>query len=88
MTELRPYQHKVIADFERVRSVGKRRILLVLKHGEKRRTVAFTVNVGHSIHLKEEFVKSGGRAEHIDATTPKAEREATLARLASGEIES
>jgi len=58
-----------------------------LKYSERRRTVAFTVNVGHSIHLKEEFVKSGVRAEHIDATTPKAEREATLARLASGEIE-
>jgi DNA repair protein RadD len=58
-----------------------------LKYGERRRTVAFTVNVGHSIHLRDEFVKSGVRAEHIDATTPKPEREATLARLASGEIE-
>ena len=27
------------------------------------------------------------RAEHIDGTTPKPERDATLARLASGEIE-
>ena len=58
-----------------------------LKYGERRRTVAFTVNVGHSVHLKEEFVKSGVRAEHIDGTTPKPERDATLTRLASGEIE-
>jgi DNA repair protein RadD len=58
-----------------------------LKYSERRRTVAFTVNVGHSIHLRDEFSKSGVRAEHIDATTPKAERDATLARLASGDIE-
>src|SRR5262249_41953457 len=35
----------------------------------------------------DEFIKSGVRAEHIDGTTPKAERDASLARLASGEIE-
>lgn len=58
-----------------------------LKYGERRRTVAFTVNVAHSLHLRDEFIKSGVKAEHIDATTPKPERDATLARLASGEIE-
>ena len=57
------------------------------KFGERRKTVAFAVNVGHSIHISDEFVKSGVRAEHIDGTTPKPERDATLARLASGEIE-
>jgi DNA repair protein RadD len=57
------------------------------KYGERRKTVAFTVNVAHSIHLRDEFVKSGVRAEHIDGTTPKPERDATLARLASGDIE-
>jgi superfamily II DNA or RNA helicase len=62
-------------------------VLHWLKYSERRRTVAFTVNVAHSIHLRDEFVKSGVRAEHIDATTPKPERDATLARLASGEIE-
>ena len=40
-----------------------------------------------SIHLRDEFIKSGVRAEHIDGTTPKPERDASLARLASGEIE-
>ncbi len=32
-------------------------------------------------------LKSGVRCEHIDGGTPKPERDATLARLASGEIE-
>ena len=57
------------------------------KYGERRKTVAFTVNVAHSIHLRDEFVKSDVRAEHIDGSTPKPERDASLARLASGEIE-
>jgi superfamily II DNA or RNA helicase len=57
------------------------------KFSERRRTVAFAVNVPHAIHLRDEFVRSGVRAEHIDGTTPKAERDATLARLARGEIE-
>ena len=57
------------------------------KYGERRKTVAFAVNVAHSVHLRDEFVKSGVRAEHIDGGTPKLERDATLARLASGEIE-
>jgi DNA repair protein RadD len=57
------------------------------KFGERRKSVAFTVNVSHSVHLRDEFIKSGVRAEHIDGSTPKPERDASLARLASGEIE-
>jgi DNA repair protein RadD len=57
------------------------------KYSERRRTVAFACSVGHSVHLRDEFIKSGVRAEHIDGSTPKPERDATLARLASGEIE-
>ena len=57
------------------------------KFGERRKTVAFAVNVAHSVHLRDEFVRSGVRAEHIDGGTPKPERDATLERLASGEIE-
>jgi superfamily II DNA or RNA helicase len=57
------------------------------KYGEGRKTVAFAVNVSHSVHLRDEFIKSGVRAEHIDGGTPKPERDATLARLASGEID-
>ena len=57
------------------------------KYSERRRTVAFCVNVAHSIHLCDEFVRAGVRCEHIDGSTPKDERDATLARLASGEIQ-
>jgi Bifunctional DNA primase/polymerase, N-terminal/Helicase conserved C-terminal domain len=57
------------------------------KYGVRRKTVAFAVNVAHSIHLRDEFIKSGVRAEHIDGGTPKPERDASLSRLASGEIE-
>jgi len=57
------------------------------KRGEGRKTVCFATGVGHSIHLRDEFIASGVRAEHIDGGTPKDEREATLARLASGAID-
>ena len=57
------------------------------KFGERRKTVAFAVNVQHSIHLRDEFIKSGVRAEHIDGSTPKPERDATLSRLESGEVD-
>jgi DNA repair protein RadD len=58
-----------------------------LKHGERRRTVCFAVGVEHSIHIKNEFVNFDVRAEHIDGSTPKDERDAILARLKSGETE-
>jgi DNA repair protein RadD len=55
------------------------------RYGEGRRTVTFAVNVPHSIHICEEFSKSGIKAEHIDGSTQKSERDAALARLVSGE---
>ncbi|MDD1520016.1 MULTISPECIES: DEAD/DEAH box helicase family protein [Bradyrhizobium] len=57
------------------------------KFGERRRTVCFATDVRHSIHIRDEFGAAGVRAEHIDGETPMAERDATLARLASGEID-
>jgi superfamily II DNA or RNA helicase len=57
------------------------------KLGERRKTVAFATSVPHSIHIRDEFIRSGVRSEHIDGGTPKLERDATLARLASGEID-
>jgi superfamily II DNA or RNA helicase len=56
------------------------------KYGDGRRTVCFATGVGHSIHLRDEFIASGVRAEHIDGGTPKAERDETLNRLAAGDI--
>jgi superfamily II DNA or RNA helicase len=57
------------------------------KHGERRKTVAFAVDVAHSMHIRDEFVRAGVRAEHIDGKTPKTERDAILDRLRSGELE-
>jgi DNA repair protein RadD len=57
------------------------------RHSERRKTVCFATSVAHSVHLRDEFINSGVRAEHIDGSTPKTERDATLARLAAGEIE-
>jgi DNA repair protein RadD len=57
------------------------------KLGQRRKTLVFCVDVAHSLHVKDEFVKSGVRAEHIDGSTAKTERDAILARLASGETE-
>jgi DNA repair protein RadD len=57
------------------------------KLAQRRKTLVFCVDVAHSLHVKDEFVKSGIRAEHIDGGTAKTERDAILARLASGETE-
>ena len=57
------------------------------KFGEKRRTVCFAVNVQHSLHIRDEFNKSGVRAAHLDGTMPKSDRDAALARLASGDLD-
>jgi superfamily II DNA or RNA helicase len=57
------------------------------KLGEDRRTVCFATSVPHSIHIRDEFIKSGVRAEHIDGALPKPERDAILARLASGDLD-
>jgi superfamily II DNA or RNA helicase len=58
-----------------------------VKFGERRKTICFATSVRHSIHIRDEFIASGVRAEHIDGTTPMDERDATLAQLASGEID-
>jgi DNA repair protein RadD len=54
---------------------------------ERRRTIVFAVDIGHSVHIRDEFVKAGVRCEHLDGGTPREEREEILARLASGETE-
>ena len=54
---------------------------------ERRKTVVFATSVSHSIHLKDEFVKSGVKAEHIDGSTPKAERDEILRHLSEGDLE-
>jgi DNA repair protein RadD len=55
------------------------------KYGEQRRTIAFSVDVAHSVAIRNQFLSAGVTAEHLDGETPLLEREAILARLASGE---
>jgi DNA repair protein RadD len=57
------------------------------KFAQSRKTLVFSVDVAHSAHVMNEFVASGVRAEHVDGSTPIAEREAILSRLASGETD-
>lgn len=52
---------------------------------EGRTTVVFASSVEHSQAIVAHFVEAGVAAEHLDGKTPKEEREAILARLASGE---
>jgi DNA repair protein RadD len=57
------------------------------RYGERRKTVCFAVNVPHSLHIRDEFLKSGVRAAHLDGSMPKPQRDAALAQLAAGEID-
>ena len=55
-----------------------------LKYAAGLKTIVFAVNVAHSRHVANEFVKAGVTAEHLDGSTPRSERDAILARLAAG----
>jgi superfamily II DNA or RNA helicase len=57
------------------------------RFGEGRRTVVFTVNVPHSVHIRNEFRRSGVLAEHIDGSTPIEERKSILDRFAVGTVD-
>jgi DNA repair protein RadD len=54
---------------------------------QRQKTVVFATSVAHSIHLQEEFSRSGVRCEHIDGKTPKDERDQILHMLASGDLD-
>jgi DNA repair protein RadD len=54
------------------------------RHAKGLRTILFAVNVAHSVHLRDEFNRSGVAAEHLDGTTPPDQRDAILKRLADG----
>jgi superfamily II DNA or RNA helicase len=54
---------------------------------DRRKTIVFASGVGHSIHIRDEFLRSGVLAEHIDGSTPADERDAILKGLADGSVE-
>ena len=55
-----------------------------LKRAAGRRTVAFAVDVEHSIAIRDAFLRAGVAAEHLDGSLPEDERDGVLDRLASG----
>lgn len=55
------------------------------RYAEGRPTVFFAGKVEHSLAAVQAFCSAGVPAEHIDADTPDAEREAVLARVRGGE---
>jgi len=52
-----------------------------------RQTVVFSTGVRHSIHIRDRFRDAGVRAEHVDGTTPKDERDEILRQLAAGDVQ-
>lgn len=56
------------------------------KRGDSRKVLIFAVSVAHSKKIKEYFNKAGIPCDHIDAITPKKDREKIIARLESGEL--
>jgi superfamily II DNA or RNA helicase len=58
-----------------------------LKLAAARTTIVFATSVAHSVHIRDEFRRSGILAEHIDGTTPAEERKEILARLEAGKVE-
>jgi DNA repair protein RadD len=58
-----------------------------LRLARGRPTAVFCASVRHSIHVRDRFREAGTIAEHLDGETPNEERDALLAKLASGEIE-
>lgn len=52
-----------------------------------RPTIVFASGVRHSIHLRDEFVRAGVKAAHIDGTTPDHERDGIIRDLRAGKIQ-
>lgn len=55
------------------------------KRAEGKKMIVFAVNIEHSQQIVEEYCREGIAAEHIDANTPKKEREQILKRFRKGE---
>lgn len=57
------------------------------RHAHGKRTLAFCVDVKHSMLMRDAFVMAGVRAEHVDGKTPHEERKRLLAQLRDHEID-
>lgn len=56
------------------------------RHGNGAPTFAFAVGVEHSRHIAQRFIDAGIPAAHVDADTPKPERDDAVRRLRNGEL--
>jgi DNA repair protein RadD len=54
---------------------------------ERRPTVVFVSSVGHSLHLRDAFQRSGVVAERMDGMNPNEERDAIFSGLACGAVD-
>ncbi len=52
-----------------------------------RQTIVFASGVAHSIHLRDEFLKAGVKAAHIDGTTPDYERDKIIKQVRERKIQ-
>ena len=57
------------------------------KKAEGKRMIVFAVNIEHSRQIVEKYCQEGISAEHIDANTPKKEREQILQRFRNGDFQ-
>lgn len=58
-----------------------------IKHARGLRTVAFAVNIKHSLLIEDGFAKAGARVAHIDGKTPPRQRAAVNAALREGRLD-
>ena len=58
-----------------------------MEHASQRRTVVFATSISHSVDIAQQFLEQGVTAEHVDASTPTAAREATFRRFQNGETQ-
>lgn len=56
------------------------------KKAEGKKTIVFAVNIEHSRQIVQRYRMEGILADHIDANTPKKEREEILQRFRDGQI--
>lgn len=56
-----------------------------LRIAEGRKTLVYAVNVRHSLHLRDAFLRAGITAEHLDARSTDEERDAVFNRMERGQ---
>jgi len=56
------------------------------KHSQGRSTVAFAAGIQHSVHIRNEFLKIGVTAEHIDGTMGDKERDDIIEECRNGKV--